>query len=86
LLVEEIVSRKDKKMLWDLQPPSRQCITEARNVLRMRISHVNKPVKDSKTPLDVWIHFCTDDMTLDIVKYTNIRIEKKKSDYSRKAH
>lgn len=36
---------KDKKMLWDLIPPPSQARTGARNVLRMRVSHVNNPVK-----------------------------------------
>lgn len=77
---------KDGKMLWDLEPPSNQGRSRARNVVRVRTSYVAGEARDCKSPLEVWKLFFTDNMIEEITFNTNIYIDTIKDNYNIDRH
>lgn len=44
---------KDKKMLWDLLPPTQGRVRD-RNIIRIRMGHATVVSRNCSTPIDVW--------------------------------
>lgn len=69
-------------MLWNLEPTHNQARARSRNIVRVRISYVDREAKECKSALEVWKLFFTNEMIEAIVTYTNIYIDKKKDNYT----
>lgn len=73
---------KDGKILWNVMPIATRGQARTRNVIRVRVSYVNPPARECKSPLEVFKLFFTDGMIDDIVTNTNIYINKNRDRYN----
>lgn len=63
----------------ELEPTHNQARARSRNIVRVRISYVDREAKECKSASEVWKLFFTNEA---IVTYTNIYIDKKKDNYT----
>uniref|UniRef100_A0A1B6MTB6 PiggyBac transposable element-derived protein domain-containing protein n=1 Tax=Graphocephala atropunctata TaxID=36148 RepID=A0A1B6MTB6_9HEMI len=74
---------KDRKVLWDVDAPPVNVRSRQRNIILMRMGHVNNPAKNAKSPSEIWSLFFTEEMIEEITDCTNVWIDKNKRQYTR---
>lgn len=76
----ETLLGKDKKTVWSTNAPNKKKKTAKHNIV-LRLSNVKKIAQSTTTPLDCWKLFFPEDCVQEIVKFTNIHLEKIRPNY-----